>query len=194
MTISQISTQKEMPNKATAAESRLQKIMDNLRGRARQLNVDGFSSDISTIKNRFKLLWSTRSQDDEVASGLGEVTMWRRRRSRAAFREIQSFDNHIFLASLLVITPTRAASKDMSDILAHLRKIENYRPYQFALKKDDQDAMESIAIEEGFADNKFYREMIQVICPASLAQASNGLCIPYNCGAAQLTLRSRTRD
>lgn len=93
------------------------------------------------------------------------VTTWRKSRARRSYREIQEVSSHLFLAVLLVITPTDCGKTSFEPTLNYLTSLKNYENYHYDLNSAAQKFIESTAAEQGFAGNHRYLDFMQSLFP-----------------------------
>ncbi|KAF4228718.1 hypothetical protein CNMCM6805_001901 [Aspergillus fumigatiaffinis] len=111
-------------------------------------------------KGRLCFVWEESLGSSEVA-----VTTWRKSRARRSYKEIQEVSSHLFLAVLLVVTPTDCGKTSFESTLNYLTSLENYENYHYDLNPAAQKFFESTAAEQGFASNHHYLDFMQCLFP-----------------------------
>lgn len=118
--------------------------------------------DQQTLNNRLNFIWS---------DGLKEcrpTTAWRHKEARRIYREIQDADAHLFLAVVLVITPTECVKPFVKDTLTSLTELDDYELYHFNLDLSAKRFFDSVAAEQGFTSNHRFSSFIQSLFPRAL--------------------------
>ena len=143
-------------------------IRSQIQAKVGELHQDGLTyKDQQTLKNRLDFIWS-----DELKEEYRPTTAWRHKEARRVYREIQDADAHLFLAVVLVITPTECVKPVVKDTLTSLTELDNYELYHFNLDLSAKRFFDSVAAEQGFTSNHRFSSFIQSLFPHGRCKTS----------------------
>lgn len=130
-----------------------------------QLNTVGLTrNDREVLKDRLEISWGER---EEISKQESHSTRWRKTRLKKTYEEIQDASQHIFLPTILVISPTRCVERDFDIVLNRLTSLVSYEPYHLKLNATVERFFESIAAEGGFASSRRYLSFMDALFPRS---------------------------
>ncbi|KAF1973457.1 hypothetical protein BU23DRAFT_370969, partial [Bimuria novae-zelandiae CBS 107.79] len=126
----------------------------------KQLKTNGLTlGDQEALKkNRLKLVWG------DAPEGQGN-TIWRKRRAHRAYSQVQHANEHVFLATVLAITPTECAKPSFDKVLEHLVRLGSYKPGYLNLGPRAQEFFESVAVQQGFSGSLGYLDFMKALFP-----------------------------
>lgn len=137
-------------------------VLAQINEKTRQLKEGIGYSDQKLLKARLQIAWK-EADEVQVSSG----TAWRKSRARETYTRIQDVSEHLFLAAILVITPTHCSKKSFNNIVDSLLRIENYEPFHLNLGPTDKKFFETTAVEQGFSGNSGYLKFMRALFPQS---------------------------
>lgn len=141
-----------------SSNAQIEEILLRITETARQLRASDMTySDQKLLKNRLHIVWGEEGETGPATS------IWRKRRARQVYSEIQKASDHLLLPAILAITPTQCTRKAIENVLGHLLGIENYEPFHFSLSAATKNFLETIAVEQGFSGNRGYLNFIQAL-------------------------------
>lgn len=136
------------------------KVLTQLEEKAALLRTRGLTrSDKGLLKNRLNYVWG------EVVDKPKSATTWRNARARRAYDDIQAANDHIFLAVVLIITPTQIGHKSFENVIEDIVRLESYDSYRLNLSTADRSFFESVAAEYGFAGDRRYVRFMRALFP-----------------------------
>jgi len=149
------------------SDAAIDKSLTKINEKVRQLKRDGITrGDQEILKNRrLSFTWGELNEDSNIQTT--SVTTWRQSRARRAYTAVQDASDHLFLAVVLVISPTECAKTSFEDILNYLIGLETYEPYHLDLSSAAKRFFESTAAEQGFSSNHRYLSFMQSLFPQS---------------------------
>lgn len=141
-------------------------LINKINVKVTHLKQSGLSwEDQETLKKQRRLCFIWEEPEEPREQSRTSVTKWRRSRARHAYREIQDASNHLFLAAVLVVTPTECGKTSFQRVLDRLVGLESYDQYHFHVSSVAQKFLESTAAEQGFAQNRYYLDFMQSLFP-----------------------------
>jgi len=145
-----------------SSNSQIDEFLTKIVEKVKELNTNGVTrGDQEILNHRLNFNWTNEKPDGKK----GSATLWRNTRARHAYTEIQDANNHLFLAVILVISPTECSKTSFDNILNHLTSLENYEPYRLNLSPTAKRYIESTAAEQGFASSRRYLSFLQALFP-----------------------------
>ena len=154
-----------------SSDAKTNKFLAKINKKSEQLKTNDLTrDDEELLKNRrregeltrLELIW--RDQDDIQDP---TATIWRRSRARQLYRKIQDLDEHLFLAFVLIISPTECITKSFSNTIEHLSRLQSYQPYRLKLSQAAKRFFESTAAHQGFANSSCYLKFMKALFPAN---------------------------
>jgi hypothetical protein len=147
-----------------SSDAQIDKVLLQINEKSRELKTNGIAyGDRNLLKTRLQITWAEGNEVQPVPG----ATTWRRSRAREIYTEIQEASEHLFLAAILVITPTDCSKKSINNILDGLLRIENYEPFHLNLSPTAKKFLETTAIEQGFSGNSGYLKFMRALFPLS---------------------------
>lgn len=117
--------------------------------------------DRENLKERFRFTW-TEAPDDAIATA---VTAWRKTTACKAYQDIQDASDHLFLAVILAITPTKCSKPVFKKVKESFLSLKSYKIYQINLDFKEKHRFESTAVEQGFINNRRYLSFMNALFP-----------------------------
>ncbi|PYH32074.1 uncharacterized protein BO87DRAFT_440624 [Aspergillus neoniger CBS 115656] len=109
-----------------------------------ELKKGGLSREDQKVpkSGRLRFVWEDHRECSKTS-----VTVWRKTRACGAYKELQDVSDHLFFATVLVVTLTECGKTSFQAVLNSLVCLENYEEYQFRLESKAQKFLESTAAE-----------------------------------------------
>jgi hypothetical protein len=137
-------------------------VLAQINEKARKFQEEIAYSDQKLLKIRLQIAWK---ETEEVQST--NATAWRKSRAREMYTRIQDASDHLFLAAILIISPTDCSTKSINNIVDSLLQIKDYEPFHLKLSPAAKKFFETTAIEQGFSRARGYLKFIQALFPQS---------------------------
>jgi hypothetical protein len=145
------------------------KYLVKINGRIEELKTSGLS-DREILKNRLGLVWG---ESDEGPNEQGKsIKIWRQTRARRVYTEIQDVNDLLFLAVILVISPTECITTNFKGVLNHLAGLEDFKLPQLNLGPNAKRFFESTSAEQGFNGSHYYSRFMESLFPKGLLNYS----------------------
>lgn len=139
-------------------------ILNKVKSKAKELKMGGLTHGDRDLlqKNRLDFVWG-ELVGSAVSQGSG--TKARKAKARRAYEKIQTANDHLFLAVLLVVPPTHCGKRSFDEVLEHLLRLEGFEPYNLGLGA--KNFFESTAAQQGFAGSRRYLSFMRALFPES---------------------------
>ncbi|KAF2752487.1 hypothetical protein EJ05DRAFT_321124 [Pseudovirgaria hyperparasitica] len=135
-------------------------ILLRLEEKAKQISSSGLTrkDQILLRSGRLQLAWG------EVTSK-SSVSLWRKKRARQLYNEIQSMSPSLGFVVLICVTPTECAQKSFDHVMQILSRLDHYETFRLKLDSIAKRFLESTAAEQGFTSNKLFFDFMKSMFP-----------------------------
>ncbi|KAJ5144484.1 hypothetical protein N7526_001992 [Penicillium atrosanguineum] len=143
-----------------------QTLDDKIVTKLAQLRTQGLTlDDQETIEERFTFLWKDFKAISNISS-----TKSRHSRARSTYKRIQDASSHLFLAVILLVTPTNIIKSEVQVVLNKWINLDTYDECRFQLGVAAKRFLQTTAAELGFAGETLYIAFMQSMFPEQEAR------------------------
>ena len=147
-----------------SSNTRSEEALRQINKYVRQLKTNDVTyNDQKLLKTRLHVVWG----EDMRTQSIPATSIWRKRRARQVYTEIQRASDHLLLPAILAITPTECTKKSIENVISYLLSIENHESVRLKLSPATKKFLETTAVEQGFSGNRGYLNFMQALFPQS---------------------------
>jgi len=152
-----------------SSDAEVNKYLVKINDKLKQLKTIGLTkNDHKILEKRLNFVWGELKETDPHASDPDKLKAWRHTRAREIYTNIQDANDHMFLALILVISPSESVKTSFQNVVNYLVHPSNNKPYQLNLSSADKMFFESTSVKQDFTGSRHFLRFIEAVFPQGL--------------------------